>query len=56
MKSCPGTAPEDAIEVQDEGRLAGSIWPQQGNSLTFVHVQVDTEESLVAIRIGIGQT
>ena len=49
-----GARREDAVEVQHQRRLAGAVRPQQGDPLARVHVQVDTEQRLVATGVRVG--
>jgi hypothetical protein len=47
----PVARPEDAVEVEDERGLPGTVRAEQGDPLPRVHVQVDAEQGLVAARV-----
>ena len=51
----PAPGGEDAVEVQHQRGLAGAVGAEQGDPLPLVHVQVDPEERLVAVGVGVGQ-
>ncbi len=44
------------VEVEDEGRLAGAVRPEEGHPLPQVDVEVDAEERLVPAGVGVGDT
>jgi hypothetical protein len=46
---------EDAVKVQDEGGLPGSIWSQQGDSLASRDLEVDTKQRLLTVWVGVGE-
>ena len=50
-----GAGGEDAVEVQDEGGLAGAVGAEQRHPLAAVDVQVDAVQRLVAVGIGVRQ-
>ena len=41
--------------MQHERGLAGAVGAEQGDPLALVHVQVDAEQRLVAVGVGVGQ-
>src|SRR6185369_4100478 len=45
-------APEDAVEMEDEGGLAGAVRAEQRDPLAFVDPEVDAEERAVAVGVG----
>ena len=51
----PGTGGEDPVEVQHQRGLAGAVGTEQGDPLAPVDVQVDPEERLVAVGVGVRQ-
>ncbi len=51
-----GAAGQDAVEVQHEGRLAGAVRPEQRDPLAARDREVDTEEGLVPVGVGEGQS
>ena len=50
-----GAGGEDAVEVQHQRGLAGAVGPEQGDPLARVDVQVDAEQRLVAVGVGVGE-
>ena len=52
----PEPARQDAVEVQHQGRLAGAVGAEQRHPFAGVHVQVDAEQGLVAVGVGVGET
>ncbi len=46
---------EDAVQVQDEGGLAGAVRAEQGDPLAAPDGQVHPEEGLVAVGVGVGE-
>ena len=50
-----GPRGEDAVEVQHQRRLAGAVGAEQRDPLALVDVQVDAEQGLVAVGVGVGQ-
>ncbi len=56
-RATPGAdvAPEDSVEVQHEGRLAGTVGPEQGHPFAAVDVQIDPGQCACAIGIGEGE-
>ena len=46
---------QDAVEVEHQGGLAGTVRAEQRHPLAAVHVQVDAEQGLVAVGVGVGQ-
>ncbi len=50
-----GAGLEDAVEVQHQRGLAGAVGSEQGHAFALVHVQVDAEQGLVAVRVGVRQ-
>ena len=51
----PGARGEDAVEVQHQRGLARPVGPEQGDPLALVDVQVDPEQGLVAVGVGVGE-
>ena len=51
----PGAGGEDAVEVQHQRGLAGAVRPEQRDPLALVDVQVDAEQRLVAVGVGVGE-
>ena len=41
--------------MEDQGGLAGTVGSEQRDPLPLVHVQVDPEERLVAVGVGVGE-
>ena len=50
-----GARVEDAVEVQDEGGLARAVGAEQGDAFAAADGQVDAEEGLVAVGVGVGE-
>ena len=48
-------AGEQAVEVQDERRLAGAVRAEQGDALAVLDVEVDPGERRVAVRVAIDE-
>src|SRR5690606_25263703 len=46
------TRAQDAVEMEDERRLACTVRPEECDPLPRVDVQLDAEERLVAVRVG----
>jgi hypothetical protein len=42
--------------VQHQRGLAGPVGPEGGHALAMVHPQVDAEQGLVAVRVGVGES
>ena len=51
----PAPAVEDAVEVQHQRGLAGTVGAEQRDPLAAVDVQVDAEQRLVAVGVGEGE-
>ena len=49
----PGARGEDAVEVQDEGGLAGAVGSEEGDAFALVHMEVHAEQRLVAVGVGV---
>ena len=51
----PAPGGEDAVEVQHQRGLAGAVGAEQRDPLAPVDVQVDPEQRLVAVGVGVGE-
>ena len=51
----PAPPVEDAVEVQDEGGLAGAVGAEQRDPLAAPDGQVDAEQGLMAVGVGEGE-
>ena len=54
-RTVPAPRVEDAVEVEDEGGLARAVGAEQRHPFTAGHGQVDAEEGLVAVGVGVGE-
>src|SRR5213075_2118712 len=43
----------DAVEVQHQGGLTGAVRPDQGHPLAGLDGEIDAEQGLVAVRVGV---
>ena len=50
-----GAGGQDAVEVEDQGGLARAVGAEQRHPFPGVDVQVDTEQGLVSVRVGVGE-